>query len=256
MLKNSTFIITGAGGRIGYSLTEAIISKGGRVIIGDINKKKILQLKNKLGKEISEKKLLYYIGDLTKGKNIKKLINKGLRKFKKIDGAIHCMYPKSKGWGDRFENIKEENLKLDLNNQLGGAIIFSQKILKYFVKVKKGNLIHISSIQGIRSPKFDHYRNLKMMSPLEYSAIKSGIISLTVYLAKYYKNKNLRINCVSPGGIQSNQPKKFSKRYRSSCNLKGLLDPKDIVDTILFLLSNQSTYINGQNIVVDDGWSL
>ena len=109
MLKNSTFIITGAGGRIGYSLTEAIISKGGQVIIGDINKKKILQLRNKLGKEISEKKLLYYIGDLTKGKNIKKLINKGLRKFKKIDGAIHCMYPKSKGWGDRFENIKEEN---------------------------------------------------------------------------------------------------------------------------------------------------
>ena len=256
MLGNSIFVITGAGGRIGSALTEAIILKGGKVIIGDSNKKKFFHLKNKLGNKINEKNSLYYIGDLTKDKNIKKFINKGLRKFKKIDGAIHCMYPKSRGWGNRFENIKEENLRIDLNNQLGGAIIFSQNILKYFSKVNKGNLIHISSIQGIRSPKFDHYKSLKMTSPLEYTAIKSGIISITAYLAKYYKNKNLRINCVSPGGIKDNQPKKFLKKYRSSCNLKGMLDPKDIIDTILFLLSNQSTYINGQNIVVDDGWSL
>ena len=95
-----------------------------------------------------------------------------------------------------------------------------------------------------------------MTSPIEYSAIKSGIISITKYLSKYYKNRNIRINCVSPGGIKDNQPKLFIKRYRQSCNSKGLLDGEDISKLILFLLSDKSKYITGQNLIIDDGWSL
>ena len=95
-----------------------------------------------------------------------------------------------------------------------------------------------------------------MTSPVEYSVIKSGIISLTSYLAKLYKKNKININCVSPGGIKDKQHKKFIKRYKDSCGTKGLLDAKDIVGTITFLLSNSSKFINGQNIIVDDGWSL
>jgi len=95
-----------------------------------------------------------------------------------------------------------------------------------------------------------------MCSPIEYSAIKSGIISITKYLSKYYKNQNLRINCISPGGVYSNQPEKFLNNYNKSCNSKGILNAEDINGTILFLLSKNSQYINGQNIVIDDGWSL
>ena len=95
-----------------------------------------------------------------------------------------------------------------------------------------------------------------MDSPIEYSAIKSGIISVSKYLSKYYKNKKIRVNCVSPGGIKDSQPNLFVKRYRKSCNLKGLLDGKDISKLILFLLSDKSRYITGQNLVIDDGWSL
>ena len=114
----------------------------------------------------------------------------------------------------------------------------------------------LSSIQGVQAPKFDHYKKTQMTSPIEYSAIKSGIISMTKYLAKYYKNKNLRINSISPGGIESNQPKNFIKKYRSVCNSKGLLNGQDISDLIIFLLSKKSQYITGQNIIIDDGWSL
>jgi NAD(P)-dependent dehydrogenase (short-subunit alcohol dehydrogenase family) len=95
-----------------------------------------------------------------------------------------------------------------------------------------------------------------MNTPIEYSAIKSGIISISKYLAKYYKNKNIRINSISPGGIKSNQPKLFIKRYKESCNSKGLLEGSDLSGLVLFLLSNQSKYITGQNLVIDDGWSL
>jgi len=128
--------------------------------------------------------------------------------------------------------------------------------MKYFLKKKKGNLILISSVQGVQTPKFEHYSNLEMNSPIEYSAIKSGIISISKYLSKYYRNRNIRVNCVSPGGIKDKQPDLFVKRYRKSCNLKGLLDGKDISKLILFLISEKSQYINGQNLIIDDGWTL
>ena len=95
-----------------------------------------------------------------------------------------------------------------------------------------------------------------MSSPIEYSAIKAGVISIGKYLAKYLKGKNIRVNIVSPGGIKDNQPAKFIKRYKKSCNSKGLLDGSDVSKLISFLLSNESKYITGQNLIIDDGWSL
>ena len=95
-----------------------------------------------------------------------------------------------------------------------------------------------------------------MSSPIEYSAIKAGIISVTKYLAKYCKKENIRVNCVSPGGISNKQPLKFIKKYNNSCSSKGMLNPDDLIGTFIFLLSNYSEYVNGQNIIVDDGWSL
>jgi NAD(P)-dependent dehydrogenase (short-subunit alcohol dehydrogenase family) len=95
-----------------------------------------------------------------------------------------------------------------------------------------------------------------MVSPIEYSAIKSGLISVTRYLAKYYQGMNIRVNCISPGGILDNQPDKFLHKYRASCNDKGMLDAEDLNGSIVYLLSDYSRYVTGQNIVVDDGWSL
>ena len=79
---------------------------------------------------------------------------------------------------------------------------------------------------------------------------------MTKYLAKYYKNKNIRINCVSPGGINDNQPNEFIKNYEASTLNIGMLDPEDISNTVEWLVSEKSRAINGQNIIVDDGWSL
>ena len=250
--KKKTIIVTGGAGRIGSALATDLVKHGHKVLLGDINNSKLLKIKKKL----SSKNIEIFQGNLTTKTNIDKFIKFGVRKFKNIDAAVHCSYPTSKKWGARLEDLEEIHLKNDLQNQLGGSIIFSQRIMKYFLKQKKGNLILISSIQGIQAPKFNHYKNLNMTSPIEYSAIKSGIISITKYLSKYYKNKNIRINCVSPGGIKDNQPKLFTKRYRQSCNSKGLLDGEDISKLILFLLSDKSKYITGQNLVIDDGWSL
>ena len=170
---------------------------------------------------------------------------------------IHCAYPVTKDWGQVIEKINPKSLKINLFNHLGVSILVAKQFINYFLKKKiKGRIIFISSIMGVRSPKFENYRGLKMTSPAEYSVIKSGIISLTSYLAKLYKKKNILVNCISPGGIKNNQPNKFIQRYKESCGSKGLLDNEDAIGSIIFLLSDSSKYINGQNIIVDDGWSL
>jgi short-subunit dehydrogenase len=252
-LDNEVVLITGGCGRIGSALAEKLLLSGCKVLIGDINKNNLI----KLYKKLNSSNLGIFAGDLTTKKNIDRFISLGIKKFKKIDSLIHCSYPKSKKWGASFEKIKESSLKEDLYKQLGATIILSQSIIKYFLKKRRGNLILFSSILGLQSPKFQHYHNLNMSSPIEYSAIKSGIISISKYLAKYYRNKNIRINSISPGGIKDiSQPQLFVKRYKQSCNSKGLLDGYDLSGLVLFLLSNQSKYITGQNLVIDDGWTL
>lgn len=244
--------ISGASGMIGLSLAKTLLKRGHYLFLGDINIKNIKKLKNEYPKKIN-----YIKTNLTKYKSIQKFITAGVNKFKRIDSFILCAYPKSKKWGSTFEKLKENNLKEDLFNQLGSTIIFCQQIVKYFLKNNiKGEIILISSIQGAAAPKFEHYYETKMTSPIEYSAIKSGIISITKYLAKYLKNKNIRVNCISPGGILNNQPINFIKAYKKSCTSKGLLSADDISGVISFMLENESHYINGQNIIVDDGWSL
>ena len=250
--KKQIVAITGGCGRIGSALAQELLVSGHKVLLGDIDKNKLKVLKKKLNSSNVE----IFSADLTTKKNIDNFISFGLKKYGKINSVVCCSYPVSKNCGAKFENLKESFLKEDLYKQLGATIILCQRMIKYFLKMKKGNLILISSIQGIQAPKFEHYDSLKMSSPIEYSAIKSGIIAVSRYLSKYYKNKNIRINCISPGGIKSRQHELFIKRYKKSCNSKGLLDGKDVAKLILFLLSNKSKYITGQNMVIDDGRSL
>ncbi|RAP34025.1 short-chain dehydrogenase [Candidatus Marinamargulisbacteria bacterium SCGC AG-410-N11] len=251
MLQNKTIIITGGCGLLGKALAQEIIKQNGTVIIGDINEK--------IGIEIEKEnpsKAYYFKLDTSSLDSIKSFFKLVSKKFKFIDASIHSAYPRSKQWGTKFENLSEKYLKEDLSNQLGGAILFSQQILELFKTQKKGNLIHIASIQGLQAPKFNHYENTDMTSPIEYSAIKAGIINMVRYLSKYYKGNNIRVNAVSLGGLLDKQPELFLKNYRQDCNNKGMLNTKDITGTVIYLLSELSEFVNGQNIIVDDGWSL
>lgn len=98
--------------------------------------------------------------------------------------------------------------------------------------------------------------NTPMTISVEYIAIKSGFINLTKYMAKMFKKDNIRVNAISYGGILDNQPEIFLEQYKKRCGIKGMLDSKYLTSTLIYLLSDNRRYINGQNIVVDDGFSL
>ena len=215
MKKIKTILITGANGRIGSVLTKFVLEKGNNVILVDKDFSKV----RKILTRFNNKKYLLSKIDVNNFKKLNLTLNSGILKFNSIDAAIYCAYPTTKKWGKtKFEEKKFLDISENLKLQLAGPIIFSQKILNIFNKQKKGNLILLSSIMGIQPPKFEIYKGTKLNSSIEYGAIKSGIISITKYLAKLYKNRNIKINCISPGGIFDNQPKKFVKQYRQVCN--------------------------------------
>ena len=251
-MNKKTIIVTGGFGTIGFALSKSLLEQGHKVIAVDTDTK-IKKIKNL---KLNNLNLLVLKANLNKEKDIKRLISICVKKFKKVDALVHCAYPKTKDWGVKLEKLKQKSLNENLINQLGSTIMISKNIINLFLKQNYGSLILLSSIMGINNPKFETYKRTNMSSPIEYSAIKSGIISITKYLAKYYSKKNLKINCLSPGGVKDNLPKKFIKNYRKQCNSKGLLDPTDVVNVINFLLAEKSNFISGQNIVIDDGYSL
>jgi NAD(P)-dependent dehydrogenase (short-subunit alcohol dehydrogenase family) len=252
MLENNIVAITGGAGLIGSSFARSIIDKGGKVIIGDVSKKRGLKIQSDLGVNNS----IFIKVNTSDVDSIDNFLEAGKNHFGKINSIIHCAYPRSEQWGTKFEGLESDFLKEDLFNQLGGAILFSQRVISFFRDQGYGNLIHVSSIQGVYPPKFNHYKGTSMVSPIEYSAIKAGIISITRYLAKYCKGQNIRVNCICPGGILDNQPEVFLDKYNSTCLSKGMMDSQDLNGTIIYLLSSMSEYVNGQNIIIDDGWSL
>lgn len=244
--KEKTFLITGSEGLIGKDLCKRLSSRGAYVIACDIQ--------NKKNSDDFQKEFLKC--DLTNNNGFDDFSNYINNFNRKIDGFVHCAYPRPKSWGKFFEQISLDEVNLHLNYQLGSSIFLSKIICQYLQKNKGGKLVHISSIQGIAAPKFQHYEGTHMSSPIEYSCIKSSIILMTKWLAKYYKKSNLNINCISPGGVIDSQPEIFQNNYKLDCNSFGLLEPKNVSDAIIFLLSEEAKAISGQNLIVDDGWSL
>jgi NAD(P)-dependent dehydrogenase (short-subunit alcohol dehydrogenase family) len=116
-----------------------------------------------------------------------------------------------------------------------------------------GSIVNIASVYGIVGPDFTVYEGTNMTMPAAYSVIKGGLINFTRYLASYLGPKKIRVNCVSPGGIFDNQNPIFIENYNKKVPMKRMGLPNDISPTVAFLLSDESSYITGQNIAIDGG---
>lgn len=237
MLSSKVIVIIGGYGLIGKEFIATVIQHGGIAINADIVSKE-------------------YPLDLTSKESIQKLIDKVKDKYGKIDAVVNSAYPRTKTFGNHFFDVEYEDFCTNTNLQLGGAFLVMQQFAKYFKEQGYGSIVNISSIQGVVAPKFETYEGTTMSSPVAYSAIKAGIVHMTKYVAKYLKGSNIRVNCISPGGILDGQNELFLSQYKNVCLNKGMLDNSDLNGTLIYLLSDMSQCVNGQNIVVDDGFTL
>lgn len=256
MLKDKVIVITGGAGLIGQEFVKAVVEQHGIAIIADINEEVGTQVQAQLSSELGLSRIDFVHLDITSKESIAAMVDALHSRYGRIDALVNNAYPRNKNYGRHFFDVEYADFCENLNLNLGGYFLTSQKLAGYFQKQGHGNIINISSIYGVIAPKFEVYDNTPMTMPVEYAAIKSAIIHLTKYMAKYFKGMNIRSNTLSPGGILDKQPEAFLDAYRKQCLNKGMLDKSDMRGTLVYLLSDLSLYVNGQNIVIDDGFGL
>lgn len=256
LLENNVVVITGGAGLIGQEFAKSIINHGGIAVIADIDDTNGTTCVSRIKKELDTSDIIFHQIDVTSKDTIQKCIDKVHQKYGRIDALINNAYPRNENYGRHFFEVEYQDFLENLGLNLGGCLIPSQLFSQYFENQGRGNIINISSIYGVIAPKFEIYENTDMTVPIEYVAIKSGLIQLTKYMAKYFKGLNIRVNSISPGGIYDNQNNQFILKYNQECSIKGMLDKEDLNGALVFLLSDMSSYINGINLVVDDGFSI
>lgn len=264
MLQDKVVVITGGAGLLGKEFSKSVIKEHGKVIIADINEESANSFILEINELYPNSCILFHYLDVTSKNSIETLIKNVSKQFGKIDAWVNNAYPKIKGmnsdtkreYSNSFFEVNYEDFCESVSINLGSVFLCSQRISNFFIKQGFGNIVNISSIYGLIAPRFEIYEGTGMTMPVDYAVNKSAINHFTRYLTKLFKNKNIRVNTLSPGGISNNQPSTFQTKYKELAANKGMLESKDICGALLFLLSDNSTFVNGQNIIVDDGWTL
>ena len=256
MLQNKVIVITGGAGLIGKAFVNAVLEFGGTAIIADVNIEQSEALRNQVPESRSENQIDALALDITSRTSLIECIKYVNDKYGRIDALVNNAYPRNKQYGRHFFDVEYDDFVENVGLNLGGYTLASQCFAKYFEEQGYGNIINIASIYGVIAPKFEVYNETSMTVPVEYAAIKAGLIHLTQYMAKYFKGMNIRVNTISPGGVLDDQSEVFLKNYRDQCMEKGMLEAEDLTGTLIYLLSDMSKYVNGQNIIVDDGFVL
>ena len=155
-----------------------------------------------------------------------------------------------------FEERTEDQIDMVMNVNLKGNILMTQLVYnKYFKVNKNGTIINIGSIYGIVSGDMSIYNEDDRRTPEIYGATKAAVINLTKYFATYMAPNNVRVNCISPGGIYNNQAKKFIENYSRKVPMNRMGYADELLSSLEYLLSDESSYVTGQNIVVDGGFT-
>ncbi len=243
-LKDKVIILTGAGGLIGRESLKHLVKNGARVIAVDVN-------------SFESEAELFLTNDITNPIEIDNLLKTVIYKFGRIDGLVNLAYPRTTDWGTKFEDIPYDSWAKNVDMQLNAVFYICQKVIDIMKKQNVGSIVNIASIYGVVGNDFTLYEDYGGTSPAAYAAIKGGVINFSRYLASYNGKYNIRINCVSPGGVldEKNQNPSFIKRYSEKSPLKRLGNPVEMAPAISFLLSDDSSFITGHNLMVDGGWT-
>ncbi len=267
-LKNKVIIVTGALGLLGRQHVEAICEAEGIPVLIDLNQKALDTYINEILKKYKIDASGYSV-DITDEKQIIKSCNEIISKYKKIDGLINnaANNPKQEDKeimnSDRLESFNINKWDLDLAVGLKGSFLC---IKHYGYKISQnqlgGSIVNISSDLGLISPDQRIYKvdglddNNQPVKPITYSIVKTGIIGMTRYIATYWAEKGVRCNALCPGGVENSQDEDFKKKLENKIPMNRMAKKDEYKGSIIYLLSDASSYVNGAIIAADGGRSV
>ena len=263
-IENKVIVLTGGLGQLGKAFISEIIKRNARVAVIDIfdsTHKKVLDV----SKKFNDKNFLYIYTDITQKKEIHTAKKQIIKTFGKVDVLINNAALDSPPNAPdsevgRFEEYPEESFDKVMDVNVKGAYLCCQVFGEIMSRQKKGNIINVSSIYGLVSPRQDIYefrrkQNKTFYKPVAYSISKSAIYNLTRYLATYWAKDNIRVNTITFAGVYNKQPDEFLNEYYKHIPFGRMMNINEAVGPIIFLASDASSYMTGSNLIVDGGWT-
>jgi len=269
-LKNKIVLILGGRGFLGRSFCQSLSEQDAIVISADLAKESKAASTAAFKEEL--KKIDQLDVDVTNKDSVVKLVSSILKKYGRIDTLIYSVTAKPDDFYLPFTECSLEGWQSVIQSELDGLFLVSQEVGRSMEEREQGNIIFISSIYGVvgndqrlyKGSNLDELysgnkgdkKNHQPYSHSVYPVVKGGVISLTRYLAAYWGEKNIRVNCISPGGVyHEGENETFVKKYSEKVPLGRKADVREVASAAVFLAADESSYITGQNIIVDGGWT-
>lgn len=253
-LKGKTVFIVGGAGYLGSSMAHALAELGANIVIGSRDGEKCEQFAQLLKEnyDIDSLGLEMDILDVTSISNALKTL---IERFGTLDILINSAWSGKK---NTFESISYEDWKYDIDVCLN-AVFYTVKEAYEYLKESKGVIVNIASMYGHVAPDYRMYDGKEFANPPSYGAAKAGVIQLTKYLASFMSPYGIRVNAISPGPFpfpETQKNEEFVERLSSKNMLNRIGQPDDLKGAIALLCTDASSYMTGQNICVDGGWTV
>ena len=266
-ISGNVCVVTGGGGLIGLKHTEAILEGGGIPVLLDIGQSGMDRNVSKVKKEYGDDVVVEtFVTDITDRDALCGVRDMLLEKYGHIDTLINnaANNPKVEGGSKNLGAIQFHNFPVDMWNQdiavgLTGAMLCAQVFGEVMEKQGKGVVLNISSDYGLIAPDQRIYRKENLpedqqtVKPVSYSVVKHGIIGLTKYLAIYWANKGIRVNTLCPASLENGQDSEFINKISNLIPMGRMSNPDEYVCTVLYMISDATTYMTGSTVVLDGG---
>jgi len=262
-LNKKVAIVTGATGLIGKNHCAALAEAGASIVVADLSLERCVEVINQLPNKDKHFAISFDITDET---DIKKANQTILAQYGQIDvlvnnAAINDMFenPTLAGKQSMFENYPVAMFRKSLEANVTGTFLCCQVFGTEMAKAGKGSIINIASTYGMVGPDQSIYKdkdgNQMFYKSAAYPATKGAVINFTRFLAAYWGKNGVRVNTLSPGGVENSQDDFFVQNYSAKTPLNRMAKPTDYMGAIVFLASDASDYMTGANLVVDGGWT-